>query len=498
MKLKKLFKRLWLLKSLRIATIIAVTISMAVSVMISIPSVVEFLAPPMLIPSVASTPTPTPTPTSPPIPKPLSIPEPKSSIGKKSNSSIVTDSRYIIFNDSTKRFGTPTDKWSVDSGKIENTTALKNEKPYNTYAIRPKLDFSTIDVVSRTDSPVTNTLQQWQDPREVDTSGYHGVRVNFATDRQYTTNDNNITFTSEPGRLSYGYCYVSIPPHHKTGAIESPSILRLEFDEDPQKHVMILKTELLSHDMFTRDIGWLAQVSKSGSAFVFIHGFNVGFDDAAKRTAQMAYDLNFDGVPIFYSWPSRNSASLTAYEADERNIELSEGKIKDFLVEILSDARFSNVFVVGHSMGTRGLAKAIGAIAVEKPEVIGKLKAIVLAAPDIDAELFKQQIAPRLLKAERNITLYASSNDKALVASQKLHGYPRAGDSGSGLVILKGMDTIDASNVDTSLLGHSYYGDVRSIIDDMHYIIQESLPVNKRAGLSPTGSAPNKYWLFKP
>ncbi|MNJ54476.1 hypothetical protein D3C77_499160 [compost metagenome] len=125
------------------------------------------------------------------------------------------------------------------------------------------------------------------------------------------------------------------------------------------------------------------------------------------------------------------------------------------------------------------------------------MKAIILAAPDIDTELFKREIAPKLLRAERNVTLYASSNDRALSASQGLNGYPRAGDSATGLVILKGMDTIDASNVDTSLLGHSYYGDVRTIIDDMHYIIQQSLPVDQRAGLMSKGREPNRYWLFK-
>jgi esterase/lipase superfamily enzyme len=413
------------------------------------------------------------------------------------SATIATDSPYIVFNSEAEFSGAQTDGWE---DKNEGYGGVLTKKTtYDAYVIRPKLDFSTIDVVARV-TPAVNpkTLQNWQDPRAIDSEGYHGVRVNFATDRQYTTDDNKITFTSDPGNLSYGYCYVSIPPHHKAGVIESPSILRFEFSETPQKHVMILKTELQSHEAFNRDIAWLAEMSKSGNAFVFIHGFNVGFDDAAKRTAQMAYDLNFDGVPIFYSWPSRNSASLTAYEADERNIELSEGNIKEFLVDILSDSKFSNVFVVGHSMGTRGLAKAIGAIAVENPEAIGKLKAVILAAPDIDADLFKQQIAPRLLKAERSVTLYASSNDRALLASQKLHGYPRAGDSGTGLVILKGVDTIDASNVDTSLLGHSYYGDVRSIIDDMHYLIQESLTVDKRAGLSRAGREPNKYWQFKP
>jgi esterase/lipase superfamily enzyme len=52
-----------------------------------------------------------------------------------------------------------------------------------------------------------------------------------------------------------------------------------------------------------------ARVNKSGkkSAFIFVHGYNVTFEDAARRTAQMSYDLSFDGAPVFYSWPSQGS-----------------------------------------------------------------------------------------------------------------------------------------------------------------------------------------------
>lgn len=64
--------------------------------------------------------------------------------------------------------------------------------------------------------------------------------------------------------------------------------------------------------------------------------------------------------------------------------------------------------------------------------------------------------------------------------------YPRAGDSGAGLVVLRGIETIDDTNVDTSLfwaLGHGYVADNRNILSDLHYLIEESLWVNSRFGL---------------
>ena len=51
-------------------------------------------------------------------------------------------------------------------------------------------------------------------------------------------------------------------------------------------------------------------------AFLFIHGYNVTFEGAARRTAQMAYDLGFNGAAVFYSWPSQGTP--TAYTIDEQ------------------------------------------------------------------------------------------------------------------------------------------------------------------------------------
>ena len=68
-------------------------------------------------------------------------------------------------------------------------------------------------------------------------------------------------------------------------------------------------------------------------------------------------------------------------------------------------------------------------------------------------------LEPRIVDTAQRITLYASSRDRALQVSRRLHDYPRAGDSGEELTVVEGVETIDASVIDTSLLGHSYFAD---------------------------------------
>lgn len=330
---------------------------------------------------------------------------------------------------------------------------------------------------------------EWNDKFQV-------VKVSFATDRKILGDSKTITYTAETGDLTYGFCYVSIPKNHVMGEIESPSFWKLEFTQNPEKHIVVINTEQTTRQGFFDDVIKNTHGAKKSNAFVFVHGFNVTFDEAAQRTAQMAYDLQFDGVPVFFSWPSKGT--IPSYTVDERNIEWAESDLKDFLKDFLNNSKADNVYVIGHSMGTRALTRSIAAIGSEDPKALSRLKGVILAAPDIDAVVFKRDIAPKLMGPSRNVTLYASSNDKALQASKKIHGYQRAGETGTGLVIVPGMDTIDASSLDTSLVGHSYYGDNRSIISDMYYLLKAQLPASQRSGLSSAGKAPDLYWMFRP
>lgn len=65
------------------------------------------------------------------------------------------------------------------------------------------------------------------------------------------------------------------------------------------------------------------------------------------------------------------------------------------------------------------------------------------------------QLTSRIRAPADRVTLYASSYDIAISLSKKFHTYPPAGESGEDIVVVKGLDTVDASSVDTSVTGHS-------------------------------------------
>jgi esterase/lipase superfamily enzyme len=326
-----------------------------------------------------------------------------------------------------------------------------------------------------------------------DSAAYAIVRPFFATNRKRIGADLlKASFGGERGVLTYGTCEVSIPRYHRVGQLESPSIWRFEFREDPARHVVLMSVSTKPKAEYFAQLTRSIAAARQRTAFVFVHGYNVSFEDAARRTAQMSYDLGYQGVPVFFSWPSQSS--LSAYTVDEQNIEWAEVGLQSFLHDFLAQSGVAEVVLIAHSMGNRGLTRTLAAVLRENPALRSKVKEIILAAPDIDADVFRDQIAPALIEAQRPITLYASSKDLALSASRGVHGAARAGDSGLGLIIFPGIETIDATDVDTSLLGHSYIGDSPTVISDMTSLIREGLRADKRVGLSVVEKPGGRYW----
>jgi esterase/lipase superfamily enzyme len=330
-----------------------------------------------------------------------------------------------------------------------------------------------------------------------DEENYTIVQVFYATDRKPTgVAEAAGFFGGDRGELSYGLCRVSIPRDHRMGEVERPSIWRLEFREDPERHVVLHAVVPEDPDTFFDRLRARVGRSEAREAFVFVHGYNVGFADAARRTAQITYDLGFEGAPIFYSWPSKGQPA--AYPRDETNIQYTQPHLKRFLREVATRSGAETIHLIAHSMGNRGLTRALVELTAEGGAAVrSRFHQIVLAAPDIDAEVFRRDIAPKLVAEDSRVTLYASSRDRALLASREFHDYPRAGEAGDSLVPIEGIDIVDASKIETDFLGHSYFADSGSVISDLVCLLFGNRAPGER-GLVPVETPHGIFWRFLP
>ena len=319
-------------------------------------------------------------------------------------------------------------------------------------------------------------------------------QVFFVTDRAPVSGSDY--FGAERADLSFGVADVAIPPGHLMGHHEEPSLLKFEWSPDEHKHIKVRSVSTLKQDEFTQRLIDAVEASPGGKAMIFVHGYNVDFAEGARVLAQFAKDLKFRGPVILFSWPSRGS--LTGYSVDSTNAEWASSHFIKLLNAMLDRIPAKDIYLIAHSMGNRIVGNAVTALASDRPAGdLAKIRELIMIAPDIDADVFRNNMAPRLARTGIHITLYASSNDRALMASKAFNGYARAGDAGDGLVIVDGVETIDASSISSGLLGHSYFAEDRSVMEDIFSLLQTGQRADNRFSLGRAEKNGKRYWIFQ-
>lgn len=335
----------------------------------------------------------------------------------------------------------------------------------------------------------------------VDEKGPRLVRVFYATNRgqaPHPSTQGAMMITDARGSgVTFGFSDVSIPPDHRLGAIERPTIWRFQVKEDDRSHVVLKAIYETEADYFWETFSDHAK-STSGRVLVYIHGFANTFEDAARRAAQMKYDLGFDGPTFFFSWPSKGSAVPVNYAPDAASMEWSVGDIAAVLKTMMQREGIKEIILIAHSMGAKATSLALAHADMQRlPPKGPRIREVVLAAPDIDRDLFTKELMPKIKALTQGVTIYASANDKALTLSKGFHAAPRLGSTDPSPTLVAGAQVIDASGVDTSFTGHAYFAENRSVIADLYYLINERLPPPRRATLERVASAGGDLWRFK-
>jgi esterase/lipase superfamily enzyme len=317
--------------------------------------------------------------------------------------------------------------------------------------------------------------------------------------------------------LSYGVIITSMPANRKVG--ERPSRMSRSFKVlfksvklpgfNPQKYCEIMSVDPERASGFVERAGDFVRAGRGGAddaeagalrpgaaeahdALVFIHGYNVSFEAAAKRAAQFAYDLDFTGVIVLYSWPARGTAM--GYTADRNNAEWSTPHFVRFVREVLPEIEPHQIHVVAHSMGNEILARAAAHLDASAGHRLGH---VVFVAPDVDEGVFRQ-LADSFGDQAVSYTLYMSLKDLALGFSGLVGGNPRIGREAKNLGTMARIEIIDASRLPkTDLLGHSGFAEGRTMLNDLKDLLIYDRPADQRSGIEPRSDENGqRYWMF--
>jgi esterase/lipase superfamily enzyme len=312
------------------------------------------------------------------------------------------------------------------------------------------------------------------------------VQLPYVTLRNRTESNNPADFFGgKRGQLSTGICTVSFSAISGVDEIARSAPFYI-----PSESIKLSDIQEITLEQLAVEIEQYPDKSDR-NIVIYIHGYNTDFEKSCKRSAVFQRALGLDHQLLFFSWPA--DGTMLKYTWDEADLEWSVPQIAHFIDEVVKRAGNQRVDVVAHSLGARGAVQALARLAYNKPTA-AILNELVLIAPDIDTDMFRQEL-PVLKNAINRVTVYVSENDKALKLSHEVHGYPRLGMAGSDLTVFKGVDTIDISNLDKKRFsGHLYHLSNPKVIQDLTQLLHGGEAASSRPLLKAARQGDLPYW----
>lgn len=243
--------------------------------------------------------------------------------------------------------------------------------------------------------------------------------------------------------------------------------------------------------------------------FIFVHGYNNSFATGAFRSAQIWHFLGRGGVPVLYSWPAGSTGLLQGYTRDRESSEFTIPHFKIFLRAIASCPEVEKIHIIGHSRGTDVVANALRELHLEcrggdrdtRKEL--KIGQIVLAAPDIDLDVFMEKFsADRVGHVAERLTIYVSGNDKVIGLSTWLFGsLGRVGRLSFGDLPPEVQGAVKTHPVmcvvdvraKTDRTGHGYFLSSPAVLSDLILILRDKYKPGEENG-RPLKDVPMGFW----
>ncbi|MCC4245896.1 alpha/beta hydrolase [Stappia indica] len=317
---------------------------------------------------------------------------------------------------------------------------------------------------------------------QADAPGATAHEILIATTRKRDTTRGSLFSGERGGGLDHAVATVSVPPEHKPGAIEWPSIP----PGDPAKDFTLRSASYLDDKGFSAELERQLAKRPKGKreVFVFVHGYNTRFPEALYRMTQLKHDSNMPSVPVLFTWAS--SGDVTGYLYDTNSATIARDSLERTL-RALAASSADRINVLAHSMGNWVLTETVRQIRISgKPLPAHKIGLMAMAAPDVDVDVFKAQLR-RTGKPERPYVILISRDDRALQASSLLAGGERLGAYGDEEELAKlGAVVVDLTEVKgDDAVNHGKFAQLAQVAPELGQALQ-SLELQQQSGPTET------------
>ncbi len=253
-------------------------------------------------------------------------------------------------------------------------------------------------------------------------------RFFYVTNRRLRAGDGALEERFEKEReevLKFGSFDTAIEPSLGLGMILNPT------DWFQNEEIQLREVLALDRAAFVEQVQRFVEASPHRALLVVVHGFREAFPSALRKTAFLGHVLDIDAPTLVFDWPGNQGSSLAGYRRARRVAEASGAELARTLELIIGEIRPERVWLVANSMGAQVVADAFSVLYrdADWSDAETEIEDVVLTAPDVDHDEFDSHFKPKIMALAQTLTVYVSSNDRALLMSRLINRGRRRGES---------------------------------------------------------------------
>jgi esterase/lipase superfamily enzyme len=197
------------------------------------------------------------------------------------------------------------------------------------------------------------------------------------------------------------------------------------------EEIQLQDVQALDQAAFVKQVSRLVQESPHRSLLVIVHGFREAFVSGLRKTAFLGHILDINSPVLVFDWPGNQGSALRGYRRARQIAKASGAELASTLELIIREIQPDRLWLVANSMGGQVVAHAFSLLYREADlaDAETEIEDVVLTAPDVGREEFNRQFKQEIAALTRNLTVYVSSNDRALLMSRVINRARRLGES---------------------------------------------------------------------
>jgi predicted alpha/beta hydrolase family esterase len=225
--------------------------------------------------------------------------------------------------------------------------------------------------------------------------------------------------------LTFGLFDTRLEPALGIGMILNPT------DWFQNEEIQLKRVESLNRVDFIAEVQKQVHASPMRSLLINVNGFRERFPSALRKTAFLSHVLDIDTPVLVFDWPGDQGSTPPGYWRARRIAAASGAELAQTLELIIRQVRPDRLWLVANSMGAEVVAHAFSILyrQADLSDAQTEIENVVLTAPDVDVSEFRDRFKQEITALAGNLTVYVSSNDRALLLSRIINRERRLGQS---------------------------------------------------------------------